>query len=244
MQKGGHTALVSPIQGPHPPAHSDQSESFREFSKLEMRVALSLGLKAVYIRMGTQACWPLSSELQQDKGQNSRVAKATRLHRQPKKGGRGRNVELPSSKPGPAACLYFCRLPQGPSTHGRHTAFLFMVKLVWVEFLSLASNKALIIKIKLLNSTCLQVFKNRAEAAYLGCFGSSLLEGRVLDQLTSSAPTPRVMLEKDVKVSTGLSVPGPILQLEVWRHQEARQWRVKKEYAKFPWTLHVPPRVA
>lgn len=84
MQKGGHTALVSPIQGPHPPVHGDQSESFREFSKLEMRVALSLGLKAVYIQVGTQACW-----LQQDKGQNPRVAKATRLHRQPKKAGKG-----------------------------------------------------------------------------------------------------------------------------------------------------------
>lgn len=49
-----------------------------------------------------------------------------------------------------------------------------------------------------------------------GFFGSSLLEDRMLDQLTSSGLTLRdAMLEKDFKISMGLSVPEPILQLEM-----------------------------
>lgn len=59
--------------------------------------------------------------------------------------------------------------------------------------------------------------KNRVELSYPGCFGSSLLESGVLDQLTSSGLSnpERCDVRKDFKVSMALSVPGPILQLEM-----------------------------
>lgn len=87
MKRGGHMALAGPLWPPHPPAYSDQPESFQEFSKLEVRAVFSLGLKAIWL--WTQHCWLPSSEMHGGsqaavrKGQSPRKAEASRHPRCP-----------------------------------------------------------------------------------------------------------------------------------------------------------------
>lgn len=137
------TAPAGPIRASCLSAHTDPAESW-EVSELEVRASLSFGVRATWMwsRIVGHHLLSCVEEARLQRGKRpTPESRWGKLISQMSPEGR---AMLPYGPWGRALllCLWFCRLPQSP-VHGRHTAFSFTVKLVWVGFLSPASDKAL-----------------------------------------------------------------------------------------------------